>query len=290
MSAEPGAAPAPFPRRGGSGLQHLAIAAGAAAVVLGADLVTGRHLLTALDALAGRFSAWFDTRRTPGDSCSPSAPSAYRGVPGIVLDVPACWKDDVTGFLGREVHHFQDPDAKAGTFSVSVEPIAADEDRNVLLAEFEVLSQKPGAIVDGVVKSAAKIAASAVDDETDEPESTGKETRTVTGSLAERVEREGIERGAAAAAAIKKSSGNPAAHWVHRIRTRGEMGATARTAWGGAPNEAAYPRSVWNWLLIGDRSVVRAVYSVRTSWTNDSTVVDEFQLVRSAVDSIRPAQ
>src|SRR5207249_4285147 len=132
------------------GLKHLGIAILAGALVCAGDWASGEHLLVALGSFADRLGAWYESRRLPAYPCAPYDPKTYAAVEGVEFEVPACWEVKVVSLLGRDVHRFQDPDARAGIVSVIVEPASSQEESDELTAEFERLAANPGAIVDGV--------------------------------------------------------------------------------------------------------------------------------------------
>ena len=153
------------------------------------------------------------------------------------------------------------------------------------MGEFKTLSARPGAVV------GAKVAA----EEDDTADAAPKDASPAPpDSLAQRLGEESrakdaVEDEPAAPSAVAASLDKLSPYWTQRIRTRGQVGSTTSgRGKDGVVPDSAYPRSVWSWLLIGDRMAVRVVYSVREDWRDDSIVVDEFDTVCSIVASIKP--
>jgi hypothetical protein len=180
--------------------------------VAAADRLTGRRLERGLVSFAGTLSVWYEDRRQPAVTCIPSRAVAYDADENATWSVPECWQVEVDSLLNRRIHYFRDPEARAGTLTILVEPIESEEDAASLESEFETLASIPGAIVDGI-RNGGK-------GESHEP-SPESWRRTGSGGLAERIAHEPEPRASADGAAASAAPGSPQQRLVARNRPAG---------------------------------------------------------------------
>jgi hypothetical protein len=210
-------------------------------------------------------------------TCLAGRPVEYRKLAGIIFKVPECWSVEVSSLLDREVHRFHDPEARAGTLSISLEPAATKEDTEALQNEFERLARRPAAVVDGVkgagpggpsIAPAASLRPSGFD------------------GLAERILHP--DPGGPAAETSTTRGASAGSRLFRRVEVGGLIGPLDErgSATGSGPDHA---KRTWHWLLIGDRLAVRMVYAVRADWADSPVIAEEFKRVEAVADSIRPA-
>ena len=270
-----------------SGLRDLAIAIAVGALIWLGDMATGGHLAGALNALAARLSVWFEERRQPVVTCEPGKPRPYTALSSVVLQVPQCWEVEVATLLDLEVHRFHDPEARAGTLSVSVEAIGSDDDRREFAAEFDRMAALPGARVDGAKAGEAKMGAAGY-------------KPTVPDSLAERILHssevaagEAPSQGGAGApkpgAPVPAGVSSVTSKGFHRVEAGGLIGPPPRPGKSALQPDGSYSKRTWTWLLIGDREAVRVVYAVRADWSDSPIVAKEFERARALAESAAPS-
>jgi len=299
-----GEAPAGLSGKRRRGLRDLAIAVALGALVWIGDAATGGRIAGAVNAFASRLAIWFEDRREPVVLCEPGKPRSYTALSGVVLRVPACWEVEVVSLLDREVHRFHDPEARAGTLSVSVEPLESDDDRSQMAEELRRMGSLPGARVDG--GSAAQTRAPDASEERYKP--------SVPDSLAERIlhgssgesgrggggigagEAGGDEDGAggvpsanAAGEAGTAPSRAASSGGFHRVEAGGLLGMPPQPGKSALQPDGTYAKRTWNWLLVGDREAVRLVYSVRADWSESVIVSSEFRRASAVAESAAPA-
>ena len=279
------------------GLRDLAIAVALGALVWIADGATGGHLARALNGFAGRLADWYEDRRSPLVTCEPGKARPYTALAGVVLQVPWCWEVEVVPLLDREVHRFHDPEARAGSLSVSVEPIESDDDRRALSEEFERMKGLRGARASGDADGSAA---------GDSPRDTGWKP-SVPDSLAERILHHDAEESAGASAnAVNDPNGTkngngtneaatpaggtvPAAGAFRVVEAGGLIGTPPKEGGSARQPDGSYAKRTWTWLLLGDRSAVRIVYAVRADWSNSSVVAREFKRASALASSVKAA-
>lgn len=244
-----------------------------------ADLATGRHVQSALSGAAGRLAAWYENERLPAVLCTPGKKRVYTDLAGIDFNVPECWRHEVAGLLDKEVHHFYDPDARAGIVSVSVETISTPEDREAIQKEFKTLAGMPEAEV---------VEPKTVPTESPSTAAQNPSRRNAADSLAERI------APAHPAADSQKTSGRGETpfRWVETSAVLG-VGNAGLLGPGGSsvadrPSSSGQPVAVLNWFLVTNDLAVRVQYAVREDWSTDSVVGGEIERVRDLVESIRP--
>ena len=295
-----GEAPAGLSGKRRRGLRDLAIAVALGALVWIGDAATGGRLAGAVNAFASRLAVWFEDRREPVVLCEPGKPRSYTALAGVVLRIPQCWEVEVVSLLDREVHKFHDPEARAGTLSVSVEPLESDDDRSQMAEEFRRMGSLPGARVDG--RSAAQTGAPDAPEEGYKP--------SVPDSLAERIlhgssgesERGGSEAGGgeiggggapsthAAGAAGTAPVGAASSGGFRRVEAGGLLGMPPQPGKSALQPDGTYAKRTWNWLLVGDREAVRLVYTVRADWSESVIVSGEFRRASAVAESASPVQ
>jgi hypothetical protein len=313
-----GEAPAGLSGKRRSGLRDLAIAVAAGALIWIGDAASGGNLAGVVNAFASRLAAWFEDRREPVVNCEPGKPRPYTALAGVVLQVPQCWEVEVVPLLDREVHRFHDPEARAGTLSVSVEPIGGDEDRRVLEEEFGRLEALPGARVNGkpVAETAAETSAAGAS--ADGKPGAGADAGVDTGagadtpqpgaapdahdapyrpgtpdSLAERIlhgasgkDGSAAERdGAGAAGAGHAPATSSASAGFRRVEAGGLMGIPPPRGKSALQPDGTYAKRTWRWLLVGEREAVRLVYAVRADWSESAIVGKEFRRANAVAES-----
>src|SRR5262249_38833942 len=282
-----GEAPAGLSGQRRRGLRDLAIAVAAGALIWLGDMATGGHLAGAVNAFAARLSVWFEERREPVVTCEPGKPRPYTALAGAVLQVPQGWQVEVAPLLDLEVHRFHDPEARAGTLSVSVEPIASEDDGREFAAEFDRMAALSGARVDGAKAGEAR------------PGGAGYRP-SVPDSLAERIlhssdkddagtpSQGGAVPRPASASVTAAGSSAPRAGF-HRVEAGGLIGPPPKSGKSALLPDGTYSKRTWTWLLIGDREAVRIVYSVRADWSGSQVVGREFERARALAESAAPA-
>lgn len=289
-----GEAPAGLSGKRPRGLRDLAIAIAAGALIWIGDMATGGHLASAVNAFAARLVVWFEDRREPAVTCEPGKPRPYTALAGVVLQVPECWEVEVVPLLDREVHRFHDPEARAGTVSVIVEPIGSEDDRRDLASEFDRMAALPGARVDGAKAGEAR------------PGAAGYRP-SVPDSLAERILHSSDEAAGGATsrdAADSRASTAPvpavpapasavpvgaAPAAFHRVEAGGLLGTAPQPGKSARQQDGTYSKRTWTWLLAGDHEAVRIVHAVRADWSESVIVGKEFERASALAESATPA-
>src|SRR5262245_32420116 len=105
------------------GRRDLIVAVLMAGALFGVDRVTGRHLEGRLVALSRRLGVWYEDRRQPAVTCMPARAVPYDADASATWSVPECWQVEADSILDRTLHVFRDPEARAGSVSILVEPI-----------------------------------------------------------------------------------------------------------------------------------------------------------------------
>lgn len=257
------------------------IAVAAGAVIWIADSATGGRIARSVNAFAARLAVWFEDRREPVVTCEPGQPRPYTALAGVVLQVPQCWESEVVPLLDREVHSFHDPEARAGTLSVSVEPIATEEDRSALTAEFDRMAALPGARVN--VASADERPAEAPGWRPDVPDSLAERILHDSSSKETPGRPPQVPGPPDAAPTAARTAG------FRRVEAGGLLGVQPKPGQSALQADGTYAKRTWTWLLLGDRTAVRIVYVVRADWSDSPIVGKEFKRASALAESAAPA-